>query len=266
MKSEIWNFIEGNSPLIATAIHDGNFVREELKNIMVLKDEDQLREEDPFTGELTEVAESRLISLRSRFEVDLNRQREKAVFINPEDAWGLNIYRVPLPQDMLKRSLEEYDLFYAEVHRILSNIQKSFGRFIVFDIHSYCYKRNGPEGTEADPDTNPEVNIGTGTMNRDHWAPVVDRFISDMRSFNYLDSHLDVRENVKFKGGYFPKYIHENFPESACVLSIEFKKIFMDEWTGKLFKEKFDALKGALQSTVPGVFQELETINKTAQR
>ncbi len=36
----------------------------------------------------------------------------------------------------------------------------------------------------------------------------------------------------------------------------------MDEWTGKLFKEKFKVLKEALHSTVPGVLQELEKLNK----
>lgn len=266
MNSELWRLIKGNTPLIATAIHDGHIVREELKKIMVLKEDDQLREEDPFTGDLTEVSQSRLIGLRSRFEVDFNRPREKAVFINPEDAWGLNIYRVSPSQDMIKRSLEEYDLFYGEVHRVFSDFQKRFERFVVFDIHSYCYKRKGPDGSEADPNTNPEINIGTGTMNRKHWAPVVDRFISDLRSFNYLGSQLDVRENIKFKGGYFPKYIHENFPKSVCVLSIEFKKFFMDEWTGKLFNDKFEALKDALRSTIPGVMQELENLNKAAQK
>jgi N-formylglutamate amidohydrolase len=266
MKTELINFTNGNSPLIATAIHDGHVVREELKKIMALKEEDQLREEDPFTGDLTDVAQTRLIGLRSRFEVDLNRQRDKAIFINPEDAWGLNIYKTKPSQEMINRSLEEYDIFYNEINQILSDLQKRFQRFVVYDIHSYCYRRNGPDGLEADPKLNPEVNIGTGTMNRELWAPVVDRFITDMRSFNYLNSKLDVRENIKFKGGFFPKYIHENFPESACVISVEFKKIFMDEWSGKLFEDKFNLLKNALQYTVPGVLQELERLNEDSKR
>jgi len=261
MESELINFSMGSGPLIATAIHDGHLVRKELKNIMVLKEEDQLREEDPFTGDLTEVAKTRLIGLRSRFEVDLNRPRDKAIFINPDDAWGLNIYETRPSQEMIDRSLEEYDIFYKKINQILSDMKKRFGRFVVYDIHSYCYRRNGPDGSEADPLSNPEVNIGTGTMNRELWAPIIDRFISDMRSSNYLDSKLDVRENIKFKGGYFPKYIHEKFPESACVISIEFKKVFMDEWTGKLFEEKFNLLKYSLKQTVPGVLQELEKLN-----
>jgi len=260
MEFERWKLIEGDSPLIATAIHDGHNIRDEIKNIMVLSDDDQLREEDPFTGELTEVAETRLIGLRSRFEVDLNRPKEKAVYIKPEDAWGLNIFRTEPSQEMVNRSLKDYNMFYGELHRLLSDFEKRFGRFVVYDIHSYCHRRNGPDGLLADLQSNPEVNIGTGTMNRELWAPIIDRFISDMRSFNNSGSQIDVRENIKFKGGYFPKYIHENFPKSACVLSVEFKKIFMDEWTGKLYKDKFKVLKDALRLTVPGVLQELEKL------
>lgn len=262
MEFERWKLIEGNTPLIATAIHDGHKLRDELKNIMVLSEDDQLREEDPFTGELTDVAETRLIGLRSRFEVDLNRPKEKAVYIKPGDAWGLNIFRTEPSQEMVNRSLKDYDMFYNELHRLMSDFEKRFGRFVVYDIHSYCHRRNGPDGPEADPQGNPEVNIGTGTMNRELWAPVIDRFISDMRSFSNSGLKIDVRENIKFKGGYFPKYIHENFPKSACVLSVEFKKTFMDEWTGKLYEEKFNVFKDALRFTVPGVLQELDKLNK----
>ncbi len=266
MKEEIWKLIEGNTPLIAAAIHDGNFVREELKNNMVLKDDDQFREEDPFTGKLTEIADTRLIGLRSRFEVDLNRPRNSAVYINPEDAWGLKIYGTPPSQKMINHSFELYDKFYSELDRLLNDFKKRFGRFVVYDIHSYCYRRKGPDEIEDDPKLNPEVNIGTGTMNRKLWAPIIDRFISDLKSFNYMGSHLDVRENIKFKGGYFPKYIHEKFPESACVISIEFKKFFMDEWTGNLYEDKFEYLKSALNFTAQGVMSELGKINKSAKQ
>ena len=262
MKSGIWELTEGNSPLIATAIHDGHNVRDELKNIMLISDEDRLREEDPFTGELTGVAKTRLVGLKSRFEVDLNRPKERAVYINPEDAWNLKIYKNKPSPEMINRSLDEYDLFYNEVNRLLSDFKKRYGLFIIYDIHTYCYRRNGPDGVEADPKENPEVNVGTGTMQANIWKPIVDRFISDMKSFDYQGSHLDVRENIKFKGGYFAKYVHENYTESACVLSIEFKKIFMDEWTGKLFKNKFENIKEALRYTIPGVLEELGKIKK----
>ena len=143
---------------------------------------------------------------------------------------------------------------------------EEYGHFVVFDIHSYNVLRDGPNSPPADPNLNPEVNIGTGTMDREYWAPIVDRFISDLGAYNYFSRKLDVRENIKFKGGYFPKYIHEKFPESACVISIEFKKFFMDEWTGNLYEDKFEHLKSALNFTTQGVMSELGKINKSAEQ
>jgi hypothetical protein len=132
-------------------------------------------------------------------------------------------------------------------------MQHRFGRFVVLDLHTYNHRREGPEGPSADPTANPEVNVGTGTLNRQRWAPVVDRFIADLRGFDFLGRHLDVRENVKFRGGQFSRWIHETFPEAACSLAIEFKKFFMDEWTGEPDRVQVEAIRRALQSTVPGM-------------
>ena len=163
---------------------------------------------------------------------------------------------------MIERSLEEYDRFYAEVKRFFTDLERRFGQFVVFDVHSYNHLRDGPDGPPADPALNPEVNVGTGTMDRERWASIVDRFMSDLRAFDFLGRHLDVRENVKFKGGQFSRWIHETFPEAACAIAIEFKKFFMNEWTGELYHEQFDAIKDALRSTVPGVLEALTNLKK----
>jgi hypothetical protein len=42
-----------------------------------------------------------------------------------------------------------------------------------------------------------------------------------------------VRENVRFKGGYLPRWVHANYPRVGCALALEFKKFYMDEWTGR---------------------------------
>ena len=62
---------------------------------------------------------------------------------------------------------------------------------------------------------------------------MIDRFIADLRAFDFMGRKLDVRENVKFKGGNQVKWLHENFAENGCGLAIEFKKFWMDEWTGR---------------------------------
>lgn len=258
MPDRIWTLEEGNLPLVAAAIHNGHAVRDEVAARLALSDAERLREEDPFTDCFASVAETRIVGLRSRFEVDLNRPRDRAVYQKPEDAWGLHVWATPPPEDLVDRSLAEYDAFYEEVERVLRRLEAQHGRFIVFDIHSYNHRRDGLEALPADPEKNPEVNVGTGTMQRERWASVVDRFIHDLRAAEVQGRLLDVRENVKFQGGYFPEWIHTTFPETGCALAIELKKTFMDEWTGEPDQAAFDALREALASTIPGVLGALE--------
>jgi N-formylglutamate amidohydrolase len=255
-----WHFETGDSPLLAIAIHDGNEVRKEVADRLALSASDRLREEDPFTGSWTTVAPTRLVVRPSRFEVDLNRPREKAVYKKPEDAWGLQVWRRPPPRPVIDRSLAIYDEFYSDVDKLLSGHIDRFGHVVVFDLHSYNHRRDGPEGEPDEAAGNPEVNIGTGTMDRQRWAPVVDRFIDDLRAFEFLGRNLDVRENAKFRGGNFPRWTHETFPGAVCTLAIEFKKFFMDEWTGQLYPEPADAIVEGLRATVPGMLEELNRL------
>jgi hypothetical protein len=154
-----------------------------------------------------------------------------------------------------------YDAFYATMARILTHLAERFGKFVVFDLHSYNHRRSGPSGAPADAAANPEVNVGTGTMrDRATWAPLIERFIADLSSAELLGRHLDVRENVRFRGGHLGRWTHETFPDEGCVLSIEFKKFFMDEWTGELDEAQHAAIGRALAGTVPGVLEELQRL------
>ena len=258
MNETLWKLTVGNNPLVAAAIHNGHDIREETRELLALDESSRLREEDPFTGEWTVVAETQFVAFRSRFEVDLNRPREKAVYIHPEDAWGLKLWKSEPSNEFVQRSLKVYDTFYEEMKNLFSDLVSRFDRFIVFDLHTYNHRRNGPGGPASDPEKNPEVNIGTGTMDRNFWSPIVDRFIADLRNFDFLGRNLDVRENVRFRGGNFPRWVHENFPKNGCALAIEFKKFFMDEWTGIADNLQLKAIGNALKSTVPGIFEELE--------
>ncbi len=247
--------------MAATAIHDGHELRDEVAKIMGLSELERLREEDPFTSYWTSIVETQIIVEQSRFEVDLNRPHDKSIYIEPEDAWGLEVWKSKPSPELIIRSLEEYDAFYKAVYQMLCDMQQRFKRFVVFDLHSYNHYRNGINGPAADTTLNPEVNIGTGTMQRERWAPIIDRLISDLRAFDFLGRQLDVRENIKFKGGYFPRWIHETFPVSACVISIEFKKFFMNEWTGVEDRDQLKAIQNALKSTIPGVLETLEKLS-----
>jgi hypothetical protein len=262
MHPPLWFIQEGDHiPLVATAIHDGHAARDEVTNLFALDDASRLREEDPHTGTWARIADTWIVANRSRFEVDLNRPREKAIYRIPADAWGLHIWQSELPQAIISRSLNEYDDFYAQVRQLFTRLERRFSRFVVLDLHTYCHRRDGADAPPANPLDNPDVNIGTGTMlNRNQWSPVVDRFMEDLRRIAVQGHLLDVRENVKFRGGHFAAWVHTTFPQTACVLSIEFKKFFMDEWSGSTDEKQVEAIRRALESTIPGILAGLTQV------
>jgi N-formylglutamate amidohydrolase len=230
--------------------------------LSALSEVERLREEDPFTEFLAEAAPTRIIALRSRFECDLNRARNKSVYLKPEDAWGLNLWHTTPTAAMLAETLSNYDQFYATVRALLRHLAKLHGGVVVFDIHSYNHRRDGADAPMADVQANPDVNIGTGSMDRRLWEPVVERFMADLRMCEYADRRLDVRENVRFLGGRFSSKLHESFPGVVCAIAIEFKKTFMDEWTGEVDQRRLDELGAAMRSTIPGVLESLESMKR----
>ena len=155
-------------------------------------------------------------------------------------------------------SLAEYDLFYAKLRELYTELSSRYGRVVVYDLHSYNHRRDGPDGPEADPTSNPQVNLGTGTMlDRARWAPVVDAFLCAVRGYAFPAGPLDARENVKFRGRHFARWTHANFPESICVLSIDVKKLFMDEWTGAPNPALVEEIGRAIASTIDPVLEAL---------
>jgi hypothetical protein len=112
-------------------------------------------------------------------------------------------------------------------------------------------------GPAADPADNPEINVGTGTVDRSRWGRLIDRFCADLRAFDVGGRRLDVRENVKFQGGAMSAWVHRTFPTTGCALALEFKKSFMDEWSGRVDDEQLAALSRALAATLPGLVESL---------
>lgn len=265
MEDQIWSIEEGDGPLVAAAIHDGHVVRSEIEKLLALTPDERLREEDPFTGEWTRVADTRIVVRRSRFEVDMNRPPDKAMYLKPQDAWGLDVWREGPPPTLVDRSLEQYDRFYEEVAGVLDRLSDRHSRFVVYDLHSYNHRRGGPDAHPENPELSPEVNVGTGTLDRERWGPVADAFIDALSRVDFLGRKLDVRENVKFRGGYFPEWIHTNYPDRGCALAIEFKKFFMDEWTGEPYPDVVRAIREALEATVSPVLDALRELSSDGE-
>ena len=251
-----WTITVGDGPLIATAIHAGHDVARAAARVLQVSEEVRLREEDPFTDIWTRIAPRRVEVALSRFMVDLNRPREKAVYIEPEDAWDITVWRELPSQSLFDLSLSLYDLFYEQVHALIDDALTVHERVVVLDLHSYCHRRGGPDALPADAEKNPDINVGTGSVDRERWGPEVERFVADLRAYRGPIGPLDVRENVKFRGGHFPTWINQTFGGRACALAVEVKKVFMDEWTGVLDLDRHASVGEALGLAAANLFEE----------
>ena len=230
--------------LIATSIHAGHDLRPETAELMILDEADRFREEDPFTDRIAARAPASVAVHRSRFETDLNRVRERAVYRSPEDCWGLDVWSSgSLPDDVVDRSLEVYDSFFAQLAERLDEVAAR-GPFVVYDVHSYNHRRDGADAPDEPVEDNPEVNLGTGSVDHVTFGAVVGAFRQSM-----IDQGFDVRDNVKFKGQNLAWWVHDRYPGVGCVLAIEFKKTFMDEWTGEPDEDHLDRLAEAVEKT-----------------
>ena len=211
--------------MIATAIHNGNEVRASLASQMKLDPLTRRREEDAYTELLIADFPTRVVVHRSRFEVDINRPRSEAVYGGPDDAWGLDIWSSELSEQQIETSLRLHDGFYEDLAFMLDHLVDRHGGFVLFDVHSYNHRRNGPDQPPEDPIDNPQVNLGTGTL-PERWGRVAKVFLESLRV-----DEIDARENVKFEGRRLAEFVHERYGDIACALAIEFRKDYLDEWT-----------------------------------
>ena len=238
--------------VIAAAIHNGHDLRPDLAALTTIDDATRLREEDPHTGGIAARFTNSVVVHRSRFEVDLNRDRHEAVYTSPEETWGLEVWRRNLTEDEVSASLAIHDRFYGDLARVLDRQVADKGGFVLYDIHSYNHRRLGPDAPPDSDEESPVVNLGTGSLPV-KWKPVADAFMESLRSETFDDAHLDVRENVRFEGRHLARWVHENYGDVGCALAIELKKVFMDEWTGELDLERISQLGDALIASRPAV-------------
>ncbi len=180
----------------------------------------------------------------SRFEYDLNRAAEEAIYQTPEQAWGLDIWHGPLAGDVVSRSRDLHGAYYRMLGQLLDDVAASHERFVLIDVHSYNHRRDGPDGAPTDPAKAPDINIGTFSMPRERWAYLLDPLIEAMAGFDFNGRKLDVRENIAFQGkGEQTRFVHDRYPEQGCAIALEFKKFFMDEWSGEPDPAELDAMR-----------------------
>ena len=240
-----WTATRGPGPVLATAIHDGHGLRPAVAAAMCLPDADRRREEDPFTGQAITGVPTHIIAHCSRFEFDLNRAPETAVYRTPEQSWGLKVWHREPDDALVAESLAIHASYYRMLGTLLDDLVEEHDRFVLIDVHSYNHRRDGSGAAPTPQDEAPDINIGTFSMPRDEWAFLLDPLMAEMRRFDFNGRTLDVRENVAFQGkGEQTRFVHERYPGKGCAIALEFKKFFMDEWTGEPDPAELAAMRG----------------------
>ena len=131
-----WNIITNGGPVVATAIHAGHVVRDELAPYLAIDPEDRRREEDPLTDYFLSLSDNLVRVNRSRFECDMNRPRTGCISPDPADTWGLKIWQDGLPEGQIETSRQLHDRFYAEMRTLFDRLLDQHGRLLVLDLHS----------------------------------------------------------------------------------------------------------------------------------
>lgn len=229
---------------LGVALHAGNRVRDDLQEVMEVTAGERFREEDPYTDLFIKDFPMQIVAQDSRFEYDLNREMEYCIYAHDREQWGLRVWKRPLTAEERKVTLEKYREFHQLLDMVIGHILERHGMAILFDLHSYCYRRE--REAEWWVDERPEINLGTRSVDREHFALQIDTFLEGI-SRTPVDGHLlRVAENAVFPGGFLTRKYAASHPREVLVLAIEYKKIFMDERTGELSGELLSLLVGDL--------------------
>lgn len=223
-----------------TAIHAGSMVRDEILEAMAVSKTDRYREEDPYTDRFIRDFPIQIIARYSRFEYDINRDKETTVYQTPEMAWGLEVLKRPLTDKEMRDSLEKYDEFHSLMDIVAQYLIGRGEYGVIFDCHSYNYQRE--EKLAWYEDKKPVINVGTGPVNRERFGPVIADLMNRLSKISVQDRPIYVGENVVFKGGHLSRRLSRAHYDNLLVFAIEFKKIFMDEWSGQVYEDILEDL------------------------
>src|SRR5690606_31189444 len=138
------------------------------------------------------------VSATSRFQLDINRRKQDAIYLRPEQAWGLQVWKKSLPKKWVDRLYTTYDDIFQSIDTAIQETIDKYGYFVVYDIHSYNAKREGAH-TPIDQLHNPQINIGT-VHNHSEWSVLTSLFIEALERKQAGVATFDVRENINFKG------------------------------------------------------------------
>ncbi len=233
--------ITSYAPYICGAVHEGHQFRRSLWEYCTHTEYERWYEEDPCTLQMVARHPIVIWGCDSRFEYDLNRPPESAVY---EDAWGKALWKRPLPAAEKQASLDKHHRFYRVVEALVAKLEALYGAVLVIDMHSYNRLRWDREV--------PTWNLGTSNIDNARFGGLVESWrirLADMQLPNGIPQTS--RINDTFQGnGYFLKYITGNF-ENTLVLATEIAKVYCDETSGQIYPEVVASVSRQLKELIP---------------
>ena len=226
-------------PCFGLAIHAGHRVREELLSKMAIDEREREYEEDTFVDEFISDYPMQMIALDSRYEYDLNRSSDQAVYLKPFQSWGKKVWRTPPTKEELAISYQKWDEFHELLDYMIGESIKQHGKTLVFDMHSYNFQRKSFFGKEKQL---PLFNVATSEKDHKKYKKVIDLTLSELQTVEIPGHATTVKENEVFvKDGAVATSIESKF-DQALVLPIEVKKVYMNEHTGEGNREMIELL------------------------
>jgi N-formylglutamate deformylase len=245
------------------ALHSGSRVRPEVLKVMEATKADRFREEDPYTDLFIQDFPIQIKGCDSRFEYDLNRESHRAIYDTVKKTWGIKVWKKELPEREREITLAKHHEFYDLMTVVTDYLLQQNNYAVIFDMHSYCYQRNGSSIWFEDP--KPEINVGTKAANRTVFGPAIELLVDKLNNTRIENRIIRVRENEVFEGGYLAKQFSAKHYDRLLVFALEYKKIFMNELSGELFKPILDKLVDDFSIVVKDLIKSDLFVQKTGQ-
>lgn len=226
-------------PYGCTAIHDGSNLRSGLKDNILLGDFERWHEEDPHTANFVDSMPITITGLDSRYEYDLNRRPEEAVY---ETAWGKEVWKKKLTSKEQQLSLQKHTGFYRVVDALIEKLEELFDGCVMYDIHSYNYQRWEREV--------PLFNVGTEKVDMTQFGESTNHWLKELESISLSGIQNSTGQNDVFFGrGYFLEHIVNRF-DKTLVLATEVKKVYCNELTGEDYPKVIKELQQKMKQAV----------------